>query len=390
MTGLVLLVSLVAVACSKDQSQGGAAPTGPPVVVGLINQQDAPTGSFPEVRSAALDAVAYVNGSLGGIKGRPLRLDVCTTVGTPESSQGCATKLLASKPVAVLGGVDLGAVASLPILKKAEVAYVGGAPALGDELTAQDAYLLTGGAAADLLGSVTYAFETLKAKRVGALYVDLPGVLSTVVAAAPTVLKARGATAVKLVAEKADTADFTPALRSLQAFDPDVILVVFGAQSCARIMTARQSLGLDAAMFYPGACASADVVTAAGPGAEGAYFASGFLSFDDPSEEVAVWRQRSKGRSSLGQAGFASVMNIHALAEGLKGEVTAKAVADRLSVANQEKNFMANPYTCDGRQVPFLIAVCNASVRILRYSDGSFGDVGGRWINGGDVLKIGG
>jgi len=357
-------------------------------VVGLINQENAPVGSFPEVQAAARAAVAHVNEDLGGINGRPLRLDVCTTTGTPESSQTCATRLVAARPVAVLGGIDLGAAASLPILRQAAIPYIGAAPTLGDELTAQGAYLLGGGAAADLLGSVTYALRTLGAKRVAALYADLPGVLSTVVEAAPTVLRAKGASSVKLVAEKPDAADFAPALRAVAASDPDVIFVVFGAQSCARIMAARQSLGVTTPTFYPGACASEAVVADGGAGAEGAYFGTGYLPFDDTSPEVTTWRAATEERSALSQAGFAAVMNLRSLLVELGNEPRAAALTERLDTAKDRPGFMSHPYTCDRRQVPFLTALCNPFVRIVRHERGRFVDAGGRWVNGAELLDL--
>lgn len=387
-----LVVGVVLAACSDGGGNDAtnAAPAGPPVVIGLINQENAPVGSFPEVQGAARAAVDHVNRDLGGVGGRPLRLEVCTTVGTPESSQTCATELVAKRPVAVLGGVDLGAAAALAILARAKIPYVGGAPTLGDELTAKGAFLLTGGSAADLLGGVSYALKTLRAKRVGALYVDLPGVLSTVVAAAPIVLRSRGVTEVKLVAEKADTADFTPALKALAASDPDVIFVVFGAQSCARIMAARRSLGITAATFYPGACASEAVVQAGGDGAEGAYFGTGYLPFEDRSPQVATWRRAVDDTSSLSQAGFAAVMNLHALLAEIDGEPTPAGVTTRLEAARDHPGYMAHPYTCDSRQVRFLTAVCNPNVRVVRFEGGRFHDVGGGWVSGAELLDLGG
>ena len=171
--------------------------------------------------------------------------------------------------------------------------------------------MLAGGTVADLLGQADYALDVLQAKRIGALYVDLPGVLTTVVQAAEIVLKAKGATDVKLVAAKADEADFTPALKAATAGDPDVVFVVFPAQACARIMQAGQSLSVKAALFFPSACAERSVVDAAGDAADGAYFGSAYLPFGDPSPEVQEWQSRTNADGVLSQAGFSAVMNVH-------------------------------------------------------------------------------
>ena len=43
---------------------------------------------------------------------------------------------------------------------------------------------------------------------------------------------------------------------------------------------------MTARLFFPSACAEQAVVEAAGAAAEGAYFGSAYLPFDDPSPEV--------------------------------------------------------------------------------------------------------
>jgi branched-chain amino acid transport system substrate-binding protein len=382
---VLVVAGLLAAACGGG-GDGGKADNA--IVLGMINQEDAPVGSFPEAREAAQAAVAHINDDLGGVKGRPLRLEVCRTNGSPESSAACANSLLEKKPVAVLGGVDLGAAASLPVFEKAGIPYVGGTPALGEELTSGAAWMLAGGVVGDLLGTADYALDTLKVKKVGALYVDLPGVLTTVIGAAEIVLRAKGVTDVKLVAAKADAADFAPSVKAATAGTPDAVIVLFPAQSCARIMSAARSLNVRARMFYSSACASQAVVDAAGPAAENAYFASGYLPFDDPSPEVATWKAEAKVSkpSALSQAGFAVVMNVYSLLKG--GADTPAAVITELKATQQRPGYMAHPYTCDRRQVSLLSAVCNSNVRLLQYRGGKLGDVTGGWVNGSELVKL--
>jgi len=354
----------------------------------MINQEDAPIGSFPEAREAAQAAVAHVNDDLGGVSGRPLRLEVYRTTGTPESSAACANELVAKRPVAVLGGVDLGAAASLPVFEKAAIPYIGGTPALGEELTSPAAWMLAGGVVADLLGEADYALSTIKVKKVGALYVDLPGVLSTVITAAEVVLRAKGVTDVKLVAAKADAADFAPPLKAATAGNPEAVIVLFPAQSCARIMSAARSLNVKARLFYPSACASQAVVDAAGPAAENAYFATGYLPFDDPSPEVATWKAESRVTrpSVLSQAGFSVAMNVYDLLKD--GTDTPAALNAKLRATVDHPGYMAHPYTCDRKQVTLLSAVCNPHVRLLQYKGGKFVDLTGTWVSGAALVKL--
>jgi len=385
----LVVAGLLAGACSGGgAARNGAKKDGAAIVVGMVNQEDAPVGSFPEARQAAQAAVAHVNEDLGGVHGRPLRLEVCTTTGSPESSAACANRLVAKRPVAVLGGVDLGAAASLPVFEKAAIPYIGGTPALGDELTSAAAWMLAGGVVGDLVGQAQYALDTLKVKKVGALYVDLPGVLSTVVQAAQVVLKAKGVTDVKLVAASADAADFAGPLKAATAGNPDVVVVLFPAQSCARIMSAARALAVKAKLFYPSACASQAVVDAAGPAAENAYFATAYLPFDDPSPEVATWKSEARVTkpSVLSQAGFSVVMDLYDLLSA--GADTPAAVTAALAATVDHPGFMAHPYTCDRKQVSLLPAVCNPSVRLLQYTAGKFTDLTGNWVNGAALVKL--
>ena len=388
MRRLVAIVVLGAVAAACSGGGGGAGKRENAVVLGMINQEDAPIGSFPEAREAAEAAIAHVNEDLGGVNGRPVRLEVCRTTGTPESSAACATSLLAKGPVAVLGGVDLGAAASLPVFEKAGVPYIGGTPALGEELTSPAAWMTAGGVVADLLGEADYALGTLKVKKVGALYVDLPGVLTTVIGAAEIVLRAKGVTDVKLVAAKPDAADFAPSVKAATAGTPDAVIVLFPAQSCARIMSAARSLNVRARIFYPSACASQAVVDAAGPAAENAYFATAYLPFEDPSPEVATWKAEAKVSkpSALSQAGFSVAMNVYDLLKD--GTDTAAALNAKLRAAVDHPGYMAHGYTCDRKQVSLLPAVCNPYVRLLQYKGGRFTDVTGNWVSGAELVKL--
>jgi len=95
-------------------------------------------------------------------------------------------QLLAVRPLAVVGGVDFGAGAALPAYEKAKVPYVSGSPQLLAELIDPNSYALTGGTAAELLGT-DYPINTLHVHKVNALYVDLPGLLASATASAKTI-----------------------------------------------------------------------------------------------------------------------------------------------------------------------------------------------------------
>jgi len=98
--------------------QKGPVPTGSPLVLGFVTQEDSPTGSFPETRRAAQAAVGYVNEDLGGVEGRPLQLRTCRTDGSPEASQACARQLLAARPLTIIGGSTSVPVRPCPLTRR--------------------------------------------------------------------------------------------------------------------------------------------------------------------------------------------------------------------------------------------------------------------------------
>jgi branched-chain amino acid transport system substrate-binding protein len=389
--GLVLLLVTALAACSGGGSaKDGGTPSGRALVLGFINMEGAPSGSFPEATAGAKAAVAHVNDDLGGIKGAPLRLSSCKTDGTPESSQSCAEKVLGQQPVAVVGGIDLGADASVPVVTRAQVPYVTGSPTLAGELTTQGTYAFTGGTAADLLGIGDYLIERKHVRSIHVVHEDLPGLLNAAISAAGDIFRAKKVSDVKLVAEKADAADFAPALTAAAAGNPDAIIVVFPAQACARIMQAAESLGVRSQMYYPGACASPGVVASAHSELTRSFFASGYLpvgaSGGGPDADAFRKRVPTAQRSPVSEAAFSAVLNVARLMAA--GAVEPADLAAKLTAARNEPNVLAHPYSCDKLQLPLLQSVCDSHVRLLQYRDGAFVDVLGDWVTGAKLNEL--
>lgn len=388
---LVLPLVAALAACSGGGSgKPSSSPTANPLVLGFVNMEGAPSGSFPEAGTGARAAVAHVNEDLGGINGRPLRLSSCKTNGTAESSQACAQQLLAAKPVAVVSGIDLGADAAVPVVTSAGVPYVTGSPTLTGELTTPGAYAFTGGTAADLLGIGDYLIERKHVKSIHVLHEDLPGLLNAAISAAGDIFRAKHVTDVKLVAERADAADFAPALTAANAGHPEAIIVVFPAQACSRIMQAAQSLGVKAQIYYPGVCASPGVVRTVPGGLARSFFASGYLpvgaSGGGPDADAFRKRVPLDQRSPVSEASFSAVLNLARLMDA--GAVDPASLKAKLPVTRDQPNVLAHPYTCDGKQLPLLASVCNSNVRLLQYRGGAFIDVLGEWVTGAKLNEL--
>ncbi len=363
-------------------------------MIGLINTENAPVGSFPELREGALAAVHYINVELDGVAGRPLQIAACATSGTPESSQGCANQLVGRRPLAVIGGVDLGADASLPVLEKAGIPYVSGAPASAGALTSSTAFMLNGGLAAEILGEMSYAVDTLHARRVAAVYTDVPGLVSQATTLLGAILQKKGVD-FRTIPVAAEAPDLTPALATAQSSKADIVLMAFSAQSCARAMLSAASIGLQARLFYPSICAEQRVISAAGSAAEGGYFAAPYVPYTETGDpQVATYLDalkaynRALAPSLLSQAGFSVVMDLRALLSEIGSQTpTPAALTSRLQSARDHPSFMGHPFTCDRKQVPELIAVCSMNVQLFQVRNGTFHPIGG-WVDGTPLIRL--
>ena len=384
----VLVGPMLAAGCTGGSKSASTPPSSSApsnaIVIGLINTEDAPIGSFPDLRRGALAAAHYVNDTYGGVGQRPITIVPCTTNGTPESSLSCANKLLAQHPVAVIGGVDLGAAASLPALQSAKVPYVGGTPVTTDALTSDGSFMFAGGTATEVLGEVGYATDTLHAHRMAAVYVDVPGLLSTAVGLLNNIVKKKGVTNFKVVPVQSDAPDMVPALSSAAGSHPDAVLAVFPGQSCTRVIEGVSSIGLKAKMLYPSLCAGQQLLSAAGSSSEGAVVASAYRPYSDTADpEVKVYRSalsrydHSAKPSLLSEAGFSVVMNLRQLLTEGGGTPTPASLDKTLRATKDHPNFLAAPFTCDGKQIPLLRSLCNTKVQISVVHNGTLQPVGG-------------
>lgn len=381
---------------SSSASGGGsssAAPaSGTPIQLGMINQENTPAGSYPDVRQGALAAVSYINASLGGLKGRPLKLKPCITDASPASGANCSRQLIGQKVVAVVGGEDFSTSGSIPPLQKAKIPYVGGIPILPAESTSPISFQFSGGSSGAFSAQDQYIAQTLKAKKVNIITTANPAGLAAATIFGAKILAKLGVTDVKSVQAAADAADFTAPVQQIAANKPDSIIVLFGSPGCSRIMQARGSLGVTASTFYPGSCLTASEVKAGGAGAEGAYFNSDNMLFSGSDPQVVTWRaqmakyQPSAVLSAYSQNGFQSVMNLWAAMKKGPAQPTSASIISTLESSANVPSFMGHPYTCNHKIVPGNPAICSSAQRIIQFKGGKFADIENKWVDGAKLV----
>ena len=121
--------------------------TGEPVKIGLVTEGGAEAiGSQSALTETGADiAVQYANEYLGGIAGHPIDLFVCGNQATPAGAQDCANQMVEQKVAAVVLPFTGFGEAQAPVITGAGIAYVTGSGNSAAELTAPNAFALTGG-----------------------------------------------------------------------------------------------------------------------------------------------------------------------------------------------------------------------------------------------------
>jgi branched-chain amino acid transport system substrate-binding protein len=266
-TGVIsAVVALTAAACSSGSSGSAAGTTTPssgtsasaatgsvalptpakpasgtPLKVFFFNEQGASaTASDPSQTSSAQAAVDYINKNLGGIKGRPIALTTCDSLGTAASSASCANQAVAAKADIVIKGLDPEGEAAVPIVTGAGIPYLtlnaGSAAELDNKLT----FVPSSGYQAEFGAFAPYS-KTKGYKSVVAIYTNVQA-LASAVDAMSAVFKAEGI-AFTGVPVDITTADLTSAYSAALTKKPNLIVVLTSLAQCTATLQARQSLG---------------------------------------------------------------------------------------------------------------------------------------------------
>lgn len=378
----------------SSMNAGAEPASGEPIVLGLINTEGNPQLDFTEYRLAAEAAVEYVNAELGGVDGRPLVLETCATVGSPEASTGCVNQILEANPVAVVAGVDIATSATMAIWEQAGIAYLGTPAFQQPEQQSPVAFSFASWSPGSFGSLAYFAVTELDADVVRVLAIDNPGNTFQFENHIENVLEHEGVTDVELLTQPVSATDWTATWSTAMSAEPDAVIAIAGAGLCAPIFQGRQSLGVEVPLLMPGACADPEVLASVGAAADGTYFSVNYqpLSSEDP--EVALFREKLEqygggdvGLSTFAQAGFGAVMNIQEVFSEIGAEsLTREAVLEAFRGLVDHHNFMGQEMTCDGEQVPDSPALCTSGSRVVQFSGGEFTELTEDWIDIAAVL----
>lgn len=343
-----------------------------PILLGMINNEDTPFGSYPEVRAAAEAAAMWVNTELGGVDGRPIEIRTCISRFDVEQSQQCALELERAGVVAFVGGVDVTSNGSYPVIEQNGLPVVGGIPATLTEQRSPNAFFFSGGIAGGATAMVAHAAQS-GAERVLLAFGELEPFEVAAREYAAVVGEHLGLD-VELVPFSFATADYLPILTKARDVDAQAVIVLAADAACVPLMETVAALGLDATIYLFGSCAAESILDAAGEAALGVIFNSeGPVGEDDIEGAIfqdVIDRYATEPAGAAGTVGFRGLMNLYAMLRELGGDdITSEGLLDLARNSVDEPSFWGHPYTCDGRQVPGLPALC-APQQILFTFDG--------------------
>lgn len=383
-------------ACARASMLGDLVPakatkaTGTPITLGMINQENTPAGSFPELSQAVQAAATFVNEQLGGIDGHPIKVDVCNTKFSTEGSATCGQKFVDQKVPAVLGGIDVFGNAN-DVLDQNDIPFIGGIPVSTQSVQSPNSFQWSGGTWGATVAFADYAINTLKAKNVAIVYSEF-GSITDSAKYGERVLKDSGIE-VELVPFPIMSPDISTPLQAAAANNPDAIMILAADTSCKAAFDALEAQQITATPFFTGACAPPTVIDPLPvEKTDGTIFnVEGPIVRDNPGPDPtlynAVINEYGKGLNPVGAGtvSFRSFMNLYAVMRGIGAEDLSPATLIKaLRATVDEPSFMGHPYTCDGKQFKGLPGMCSPQQVLARMKNKQLTQVGD-WIDVGAI-----
>jgi branched-chain amino acid transport system substrate-binding protein len=385
--------------CARLTSLADLVPSAPvradgePITVGMINQENTPAGSFPELSQAVQAGVDFVNEELGGIDGHPLRLEVCNTKFSAEGSTACGQQFVQAGVPVVLGGIDVFG-NGIDTLEANGIPFVGGIPVSSQSLTNENSFQWSGGIAGATVAFADYAATVEQAESAAIVYGEF-GPISDGANAGKATLERLGVDRVQMVPHPIVSTDLSSPVQVAAASNPDVIFMLEADTGCKGAYDAVYNAGVTAKVFYVGACAAPSIVAQAGPEkTNGAiYNVEGTIDPEHPDVDAALYmavvNKYGDGLDPIGAGtvSFRAFANLYALMRGLGSDgIDSTSIMDALSSQVNTPSFMGHPYTCDGQQFPGLSALCSPQQILVEMHDGELRQLG-TWIDVGRALE---
>jgi branched-chain amino acid transport system substrate-binding protein len=367
---------------SSGSSGANGGLTGQPIAIGVA-LPDQGANAFPTKKPGLDGGLEYVNEVLGGVNGRPLKLDICSTDTTPSMEVNCANKFVSDKDIAVFDDYDSGFSAELPILSRGGLPIVGGEAADNQTNSSKDAFFFGPPNEAFALGPLQI-FHKKGWNKINLTIANTPAAVNYVKTAINPVAKKLGMN-VKVTYYPESSANFNVVASSLLSGSPDVTGMISAPESaCTSLLKALRSAGDDKPILM-GSCSAYvkdDAADAANTYSYSAVWLPSLASAASPAikkqidaYDAAMKKSGNADTDKLGQwavNSFSGLVNIRYALSQVKGDITSSSFAQALAGVKDYQSFMGAMATCDHNQWPGT-ASCNHSVLFVMVNkDGKY------------------
>jgi branched-chain amino acid transport system substrate-binding protein len=367
-----MATALALTACGGETSASGSdgGLKGEPVVLGVQSLDTGPV-AYPQNTFGAKAAEWYINNKLGGIDGRPVKLDICSGDGTPETGVKCANDFVAANVPVVFDaydGTSMGAMT--PILKSAGIPIVGtlAGQAVAENADYPTAFYFSGPLETSALGMVKILSQLGK-KKASLAVTDAPSSHGYV----DDLVKPMGqklGVGVDGVYVKVDNINFQVLAATELSSKPDVAgVIALPEDGCTGLIRALRQSGYDGTLFA-GSCSQ--FIDELGEEAAGAIVQPRLwvpLSRDHAPAEVQKQLDEfdkamkavdyGDEQSARSLYSFAGLINLAKVIQGIDGGITNKSVSTAMQQVKDFQTFLGPKVTCDGKQWPGRPGACS-------------------------------
>ena len=261
----------------------------PPVRIGLMNQENDPIGSFPELRLGIEGAVDYINAELGGIDGHPVELVSCIQNSVP-AAQECAQDLASSDLVSVINGINIWTVAFDFYGTMGETPVIGGLPLFAADYDQPNARYFNGGSVAVYSAAARFVAEDLGVKKVAVLVNQNPAAVAALDQGLAPIFDQYGVE-YEAIDVPIPLTDAIPPMSQASAANADLIMLLAAGNECVPVIRAASQLDIPPQeMFYSGTCATEDIYAEVGELMVGSWIHKGGYTEEEtwaPEEVIA-------------------------------------------------------------------------------------------------------
>ncbi|MGH3248751.1 MAG: ABC transporter substrate-binding protein [Trebonia sp.] len=353
----------------------GKKASGTPVKIGLINNEGSSPTAEPSLGDAAVAAANYANAELGGIGGHVIQVDRCSENEDTASATACANQMVQDNVAAVVIGTTGFGANMVPIITKAGIPYVSVTGSAVQELTTPGSFMWSGGYEATLTGFAKYAAEH-GYKKVTAYVIDVPAALAGASQLGDPLFKAEGVS-LSIEPVPAGVPDATSQVTAGLQGSPGAVAVIADEGTCTSILKALNVVSPSTPALVNTSCMTTSAIQALGGAMNGVkVFGASAPQASDPEAKLYryVMAKYAPTANATGYTvtGYQSMLGLVRATEGLKGIPAPASITAAIKSAKNVPlpDGAGLTFTCDGKAIANLPAVCSSSEVVVTVTNG--------------------